>query len=108
MFSRWGAFVYRRRRPVALLALALAISSLAFATRASDELSSGGWLDPGSESALVGDRLAEDFGGSRSSLLVVFRADAPGADATSPGFLAALDEALAALVDALERRQVRA
>ncbi|MFM2105870.1 MAG: hypothetical protein RL338_902 [Chloroflexota bacterium] len=99
MFSRWGAFVYRRRRPVALLALALALSSLAFATRASDELSSGGWLDPGSESALVGDRLAEEFGGSRSSLLVVFRADAAGADATSPAFLAALDETLAPLRD---------
>jgi RND superfamily putative drug exporter len=68
MFTRWGAFVYRHRRPVALLALALAIVALPFASRASAELSSGGWLDPSSEAARVADRLAADFGGALKRL----------------------------------------
>ena len=49
MFQRWGAFVYRHRRIVALVALVVAVVALPFATRASGKLSSGGWLDPASE-----------------------------------------------------------
>ena len=46
MFTRWGAFVYRFRRPVALLSLLVALAAVPFASGASGELSSGGWLDP--------------------------------------------------------------
>ena len=49
MFSRWGAFIYRFRRPVAVIALVLAIASLTLASQASNALSSGGWLDSHSE-----------------------------------------------------------
>ena len=82
MFSAWGAFVYRHRRAVALssFAFALVIGGL-FAGQASGVLSSGGWLVRGSESAIVGDRLAEDFDGGRSTMIALFRAD--GADAAS-------------------------
>ncbi len=52
VFSRWGAFVYRFRKPVALIAVALAVGSLALASQASGALSSGGWFDPTSE---IGD-----------------------------------------------------
>ena len=45
MFSRWGAFIYRHRLPVAILAIALAIASATLATRTADALSAGGWLD---------------------------------------------------------------
>ncbi len=96
MFSRWGAFVYRHRRPVALLALALALVALPFAGRASGELSPGGWLDPSSEAAGVGDRLAADFGAGKSALVVLVRSSEPGADATSPAFQAALAATFAA------------
>ena len=51
MFSRWGAFVYRFRRAVAILTVVLALASTALATQASSALSSGGWLDADSESA---------------------------------------------------------
>jgi len=85
MFSRWGAFVYRHRRVVAVVALALAIASVPFALRAGGELSSGGWLDPGSEAARVSDRLADEFAAGRSSILVLYRAPA-GAKATDPAF----------------------
>jgi RND superfamily putative drug exporter len=96
MFSRWGAFVYRFRRPIAAIMLGVAVVMATFATRASSGLSSGGWLDPGSESAQVADRLAADFGGGRSSVIVLFRGG-PGADAASAPFQAALTSALAGL-----------
>ena len=98
MFSRWGAFVYRHRRPVAILAIVLAVASATLATRTADALSAGGWLDTDAESAVVSDRLAVEFGAGRSSLIALFRADAatsPPADATSPSFQAAIGEALA-------------
>jgi RND superfamily putative drug exporter len=94
MFSRWGAFVYRHRRPVALIAIALAIGLSVFAAQASSHLSSGGWLDRASESAAVSDRLANDFGAGRSSLIVLFSSTA-STDATSPGYQAAIASALA-------------
>ena len=94
MFSRWGAFVYRFRRPIAVLAIALAVGSLNFAAKAGGELSQGGWLDPSSESAKVADRLASEFGGGRSSLIALFRRPGDG-DATSPEFQTAIAETLA-------------
>ena len=97
MFLRWGAFVYRHRRVVALVALVVAVAALPFASRASGELTSGGWLDPLSESSQVDSRLAADFGGGRSSLLVLFTGTQPGADATSPAFQGAIATATAAL-----------
>jgi len=94
MFSRWGAFVYRFRRPVALLAVVIAIAMGFFATKASSGLSSGGWLDPNSESAQVADRLAADFGAGRSSVIVLFHGPA-GADATAAPFQQAIATSLA-------------
>ncbi len=97
MFLRWGAFVYRHRRIVALVALVVAVAALPFASRASGKLTSGGWLDPLSESSQVDSRLAADFGGGRSSLLALFTGTQPGADATSVGFQAAIAAAIAPL-----------
>jgi len=94
MFSRWGAFVYRHRRPVAIIALVIALAALVPASKAAGELSSGGWLDPTSESATVADRLATDFGAGRTSLVVLVRSTAAGADATSPAFQAAIAQAV--------------
>ncbi len=76
MFARWGRFVYRRRRWVATLAVLAAVVSFGFAARASSVLSTGGWYDPSSESQQVAQRLAADFGGGGSSIVVLF--DAPG------------------------------
>ncbi|HEY0444179.1 MAG TPA: MMPL family transporter, partial [Candidatus Limnocylindrales bacterium] len=83
LFARWGAFVYRFRRPVAIIALLLGIGSLAFASQASGELSSGGWLDKDAQSSTVANRLADEFGAGRSSLIALFRSPS-GADASSP------------------------
>jgi RND superfamily putative drug exporter len=94
LFPRWGAFVYRFRRIVAVLALALGLASIAIASQAAGELSSGGWLDRNSESAHVSDRLASDFGAGRSNLIALFRASGP-VDAASPQFQQAVTMALA-------------
>ncbi len=96
MFSRWGAFVYRRRRPVAVMAILVALVLGAFGLQASSHLSSGGWLDTASESAKVDETLADQFGAGRSSLIVLFRSSV-STDATSPEYQAAIATALAPL-----------
>jgi uncharacterized membrane protein YdfJ with MMPL/SSD domain len=96
MFARWGRFVYGRRRWVATLAVLAAVVSFGFAARASSVLSTGGWYDPSSESQQVAQRLAADFGGGGSSIVVLF--DAPGrTDADSPAFQSQIAAALATL-----------
>ncbi len=97
MFSRWGAFVYRFRRPIAVLALVIAAASGTLASQTSSVLSSGGWLDADSESAEVSARLDTEFGAGKSSVIAVFRSEQPGADARSAEFQAAI---------AARRRQV--
>ena len=96
MFSRWGAFVYRFRRPVAVVAVLVAIGLAIFGAQASSNLSSGGWLDTSSESARVDATLASQFGVGRSSLIVLFRSTA-AQDATSPEYQAAIAATLAPL-----------
>ena len=97
MFSRWGAFVYRFRRPIVLIAIVAALASTTLASQASSALSAGGWLDANSESAAVASRLDTEFGAGKSSIIVLFRSDTPGADATSAEFQGAIKTATAQL-----------
>jgi len=83
MFRRWGAFTYRFRRPIVVLAVLLAVGSAFLATKVTGSLSAGGWSDPNSESVAVADRLKDDFGASGGSIVAVFEGGA-GADARSP------------------------
>ena len=99
MFTRWGAFVYRFRRPVALLSLVVAVAAASLATQTSSVLSSGGWLDATSESADVSARLDTQFDAGKSAVIALFRSDAPDADATSPAFQGAISTAVAGLAD---------
>ena len=93
MFSRWGAFVYRFRRIVLVLAIVLGGAASTLAGQAAGELSAGGWLDPNSESQAVADRLSRDFGGGRGTLVPIFVGPA-GTDATSPAFQAQVARSL--------------
>ena len=86
MFTRWGAFVYRRRRWLAVLAIVVAGGFGSLAGSASSHLTSGGWLDPDSESAQVSDRLEKDYGAGRTSFIALFESGGPNADATSADF----------------------
>jgi RND superfamily putative drug exporter len=91
---RWGMFIYRFRRVVAGAAVLLVLVAIPLASGVSAKLSSGGWLDPSSESAAVNDRLADQFGGGRSLLIAVIRDDTD-ADAASAAFQARVTQALA-------------
>ena len=95
MFTRWGGFVYRRRRWLALLAIVVAGGFGSLAGSVSSHLTSGGWLDPGSESAQVSNRLEKDFGAGRTSFVALFESADSSADAKSADFQAAIATALA-------------
>src|SRR5262245_53503980 len=95
MFTRWGGFVYRRRRWLVVLAIVVAGAFGSMAGRASSHLTSGGWLDPDSESAQVSDRLEQDFGAGRTSFIALFESNEAKADASSTDFQAAIATALA-------------
>jgi RND superfamily putative drug exporter len=97
MFSRWGAFVYRHRRIVLVFAIVVGLAGAMGAGRAASVLSAGGWLDPGSESAAVSERLAQEFGAGRGALIALYRGPS-GTDARSADFQAAISASLVDLV----------
>ena len=84
LFSRWGAFVYHFRRPIALATVAFAVAAAITGANVTKALTAGGWVDPTSESAAVSTRLADEFGAGRGSLVVLFQG-APGSDAREIG-----------------------
>ncbi len=96
MFSRWGAFVYRHRKIVLVLAIVVGIAASTAAGRAASVLSAGGWLDPNSESAAVANRLADEFGAGRAALIAVYRGPAD-ADARGEAFQAEIAASLSDL-----------
>jgi uncharacterized membrane protein YdfJ with MMPL/SSD domain len=96
MFSSWGAFVYRHRRPVVIASLLLAIASLGVASQVTGALSAGGWIDPDSESAAVSRRLADEYDAGGGTIVALFRG-AAGDDARSDAFGASVSDALGRL-----------
>ncbi len=96
LFSRWGRFVYRFRRPIALVTVVLALGSATLAARVTGALVSGGWTDPASESAAVSTRLADEFGAGRGSIVALYQGDA-AADARSAPFQQMIATSLARL-----------
>ena len=98
MFAALGRTVYRYRRAVALLSVAIALTASLLATDLTRSLSGGGWNDPGSESAAVARRLASDAGSGSGQVFVVY-AGAPGTDARSAEFQAAVADSLAPLAE---------
>jgi uncharacterized membrane protein YdfJ with MMPL/SSD domain len=97
MFSTWGRFIYRFRRPVAVLAILVAIASMGLASQVTGALSAGGWTDPDSESTAVSDRLADEFGAGGGAIVAVFRGS-PGDDARSASFQERIGASLDRLV----------
>src|SRR5262245_53353111 len=98
MFSAWGAFVYRFRRPIAVIAVIIAVASTILASQVTGALSAGGWTDPDSESATVAHRLSTEFGQGGGTIVAVFRGQ-PGDDARSTGFQDAIAGSLHRLLD---------
>ncbi len=98
MFSAWGAFVYRFRRPIALLSIAIAIASSMLASGVTGALSAGGWTDPDSESTAVTDRLGDAFGAAGGSIVAVYHGK-PGDDARSAAFQTTIADSIRDLLD---------
>jgi uncharacterized membrane protein YdfJ with MMPL/SSD domain len=96
LFSRWGAFAYRFRRPIVLVTVLFAIASAIVGAKVTSALSAGGWVDPTSESAAVSTRLNDEFGAGRGTLIVLYQA-APGSDARSAAVQGAIGTSLARL-----------
>jgi RND superfamily putative drug exporter len=98
LFSAWGRFVYRHRRPALVLSILAALGFGAFAPQATSVLSTGGWLLTDSESGAVADRLANEFDRGRSSLIALFTVT-DGRDAASAEVQDQLADAVAPLRD---------
>jgi RND superfamily putative drug exporter len=98
VFAAWGRFVFRHRRAAAILSILVAVTAGIVGASASSLLSSGGWVVRDSESWAVQERLADQYGGSRSSIIPIFFGP-DGTDARSSAFQAQVAESLADLQD---------
>lgn len=85
MFAALGRAVYRFRHVVVIVALGATLLLGALALGVTSSLSAGGWFDRDSESALVSQRLADDFGSGSGQLFVVYEGETT-ADARSEAF----------------------
>src|SRR5260221_4593866 len=94
LFSRWGGFAYRFRRPIVLVTVLFAIASAVIGARVTSALSAGGWVDPTSESFAVSTRLNDEFGAGRGTLIVLYQGE-PGSDAPSATVQGGIPPALA-------------
>jgi RND superfamily putative drug exporter len=94
VFAAWGRFVYRRRRPVLVLSVALLLAS-GFIASQGGKLQSGGFIETaesGRASKLIEQELPR-VGGSTFTL--IFSSDT--LDAKDPAFRAAVEAAIASL-----------
>lgn len=75
MFSALGSFVYRRRGLVLLLAGLLTVIAVVLGPAVTESVKSGGFADPGSQSAAADALLEDTFGRSAADVVVVYGSD---------------------------------
>lgn len=97
MFSALGSFVYRRRGLVLLLAGLLTVIAAVLGPAVTESVKSGGFADPGSESAAADALLEETFGRSAADVVVVYGSESVSTD--EPVFAQTVDAALDGLPD---------
>jgi RND superfamily putative drug exporter len=97
MFARLGGFTFRRRGWVLLAAIVLTALAGAFGPGVADEVKTGGFGDPGSESFGAQEALEDAYGRTAADVVVVWgRADLP---ATDPAFATEVTAMLAGVPD---------
>ncbi|MQY03565.1 MMPL family transporter [Actinomadura macrotermitis] len=97
MFESWGHLMYRRRRPVLLLAAAFLVVAAVWGTGVFGALTSGGGFDtPGSESDRAARTAARDLGRDQADLVVLYRST-DGRKVDDPAYRQAVQTSLAAL-----------
>lgn len=92
MLTRWGYFVYRRRRLVLALSGLSLLLAIALMIAGAGTLSSSGFVDRQSESQRVAQRLSDEFGRGQEQIVFIF--DGEGA-VTEDASRAAIEAALA-------------
>lgn len=97
MFSALGSFVYRRRGVVLLLAGLLTVIAAVLGPAVTESVKSGGFADPGSQSAVADALLEETFGRSAADVVVVYGSDAVTTE--DPVFAQTVAAALGGLPD---------
>ncbi len=100
MLTRLGGFTVRRRRLVLALTALFVVAAGVIGGGAFGVLQTGGFDDPGSESAQAAELLEEQFGGGDPNLVLVLSAT-DGGDIDRPALVDAATE-LSAGLDALE------
>jgi len=81
MLTRWGSFVYRRRRLVLALSGFSFILAIVGMIAFGGALSSNGFNDPNSESSRVTGQLAADFGRGHDQMIFILDTGRPVTDA---------------------------
>jgi RND superfamily putative drug exporter len=83
MLTTWGRIVAARRRLVVAAALVIAVVGVAWGTGVFSRLVTGGFEDPGSESARANAQIARTFGGQSPDVLALYSNPAAQVDAPS-------------------------
>jgi trehalose monomycolate/heme transporter len=83
MFAGWGRIVVARRRLIAAAALVLAIVGAGWGAGVFSRLVTGGFEDPGSESAHADARIARTFGSQSPDVLALYSSRTATIDAPS-------------------------
>ncbi|WPF83390.1 MMPL family transporter [Sanguibacter sp. 4.1] len=97
MFSALGSFAYRRRGLVLLLAGLLTVIAAVLGPAVTESVKSGGFADPGSESAAADALLEETFGRSAADVVVVYGSETVSTE--DPVFAQTVATALGGLPD---------
>jgi RND superfamily putative drug exporter len=97
LFAALGRAMYRGRRWIPLVGLAVVIGLQVWASTAGGRLSQGGWQVPGSEAARAEALFADRFGEQATSLIVLLTD--PEGDAASDRFQEVVRDAVAPLGD---------
>jgi uncharacterized membrane protein YdfJ with MMPL/SSD domain len=97
VFSALGSFVYRRRGLVLLLAGLLTVIAAVLGPAVTESVKSGGFADPGSESAAADALLEETFGRSAADVVVVYGSETVSTE--DPVFAQTVTTALGGLPD---------
>jgi trehalose monomycolate/heme transporter len=72
MLEKWGRIVVARRRRIVAVALLVALVGASWGAGVFGKLVTGGFEDPGSESAHAGAQIARTFGGQNADVLALY------------------------------------
>ena len=87
LFERWGAFTYRRRKAVLVVALLFTVFAGVWGTTVFGALTGGGFEDPRSESSKAASIIESEFGAVAADAVILYSAPAgSGLTVDDPAF----------------------